>query len=142
MDWYLTMLNDMWALKYRRIWLPYIVRPSHTNDKVCCILNRNYQPLSNITKYTGSDTEYNKSSSELFGSVVKFKTDPKNFKDVWYRAYDPYTKQMKNHTYYLYNDSVGKNLKSIQDYFKRLTKLFSYQHDLISKEEIETFYVK
>tara|TARA_Y100001951_G_C11209431_1_gene222066 strand:+ start:21 stop:437 length:417 start_codon:yes stop_codon:yes gene_type:complete len=138
MDWYLTMLNKMWYLDYRRIWLPYTVRPSHTNDKVCCILNRNYQPLSNITKYIGSDTEYNKSSSELFGSVVKFKTDPKNFKDVWYRAYDPYEELMIDHTYYLYNDSI----KSKRSYFKRLTKLFSYQHELLSKEEIEKFYVK
>jgi hypothetical protein len=133
MDWYLIMLSNMWDLKYRRIWLPYHISPSKSNDKVCCILNRNYQPISNITNVDiTTDSTSNKSNLELFGSVVKFKFNPKSFKDVWF----------ENNIYYLYDDSVGSDVKSIQNYFKRLTNLFSYQHDLISKEEIGMFYVK
>ena len=127
------MLSNIWNSKYRRIWLPYHISPSESNNKVCSILNRNYQPISNITNVgSTTDSTSNKSSLELFGSVVKFKFKPKNFKDVWF----------KNSTYFLYDDSVGSDIKSIQDYFKRLTKLFSYQHDLISEEEIGIFYVK
>ena len=41
---------NFWDSQYRRIWLPYVVRQcgKQENPKVCAILNRNYQPLSNV----------------------------------------------------------------------------------------------
>ena len=136
-----------WQSQYRRVWLPYVVRPitredGSQNNKVCAILNRNYQPLSNIESVgLSTGTEHGQSCFDLFGSIVRFKTDPAKFKDVWVKIPETVyharrgirTKEEKN---YLYDDGFHSKA-DIEDYFKRLRKLFNYPHELLSPEEID-----
>ena len=76
---------NFWDSQYRRIWLPYVVRQcgQQKNPKVCAIMNRNYHPLSHVESVSYSTgTECGQETKNLFGSVVRFKTDPDKFKEL------------------------------------------------------------
>ena len=135
---------NFWDSQYRRIWLPYAVRQcgKQENPKVCAILNRNYQPLSNVESISlATGTESGQKTKNLFGSVVKFKTDPAKFKDVWVKSPETIDEARKGirtreSQGYLYDDGFHSQA-DMEDYFKRLRKLFSYSNELLSPEEID-----
>mgnify|MGYP003150384254 FL=1 len=135
---------NFWDSQYRRIWLPYVVRQcgQQKNPKVCAIMNRNYHPLSHVESVSYSTgTECGQETKNLFGSVVRFKTDPDKFKDVWVKVPENWdearrgirTQEVKS---YLYDDGFYSQ-SDMKDYFKRLRKLFSYSNELLSPEEID-----
>jgi hypothetical protein len=136
-----------WQSQYRRVWLPYVVRPitrenGFQNNKVCAILNRNYQPLSNIESVGYSTgTEHGQSCSDLLGSIVRFKTDPAKFKDVWFKRPETVHDvrrgiRIKEEKDYLYDDRFHSKA-DVENYFKRLRNLFNHNHELLSLEEID-----
>ena len=136
------MNKDFWDSSYRRMFLPYCLEKISFIPEVAMdvffenkynylILNRNYRVISDIgdVNSSGYSSGYQRYiEANLAGSVISFARNPKNFKDVWY-------------TYpYLYNDSVGRNNKSVEDYFKRLSKLFTHTHKFIASSRIDTLY--
>tara|TARA_R110000824_G_C14849424_1_gene639913 strand:+ start:55 stop:579 length:525 start_codon:yes stop_codon:yes gene_type:complete len=127
--------KDFWYSNYRWLYLPYALdsvnnipswHSSSTGTKYTfIILNRNYNLISR-PEARGSSTITNRFAEELVGSVVSFTRYPEDFKNVW-------------HSYpYLYNDEVGENNKSVEDYLERLTKLFTHRHKFLSHDQIES----
>tara|TARA_R100001244_G_scaffold113753_1_gene84234 strand:+ start:49 stop:594 length:546 start_codon:yes stop_codon:yes gene_type:complete len=133
--------KDFWASAYRRILCPYLLREdaidvadipkwyvSLTGNKyIHVILNRNYKPISCVETvgWTTDGAEIKRPAHELVGSVVSFARKPEDFKNVWHRY--PF----------LYDDGVGHNNKSVEDYLERLTKLFTHKHKFLTLNEIE-----
>ena len=66
MDWYLTMLNDMWALKYRRIWLQYEYAKSngHTSSAIKAL-----ELLSRV-RGANSDLNINMDEESLESAII------------------------------------------------------------------------
>ena len=135
------MNKALWSSAYRTMFLPYRLEkisfiPEVTMDVFFkskynyLILNRNYRVISDIgdVNFCGYSSEYQKrTEANLAGSIISFARNPETFKGVWYGS--PLD---------LYDDGVGCSNKLIENYFKRLSKLFKYTHTFVGSRTIDS----
>ena len=135
------MNKDFWNSSYRRMFLPYCLEKINfipevwmdgflENKHNYLILNRSYKVISDLgdVNFCGYSSGYQERiKANLAGSIISFARNPETFKGVWYGS--PLD---------LYDDGVGCSNKLIENYFKRLSKLFKYTHTFVGSRTIDS----